>query len=157
MMHFILFCCCLVASSVHAATRVSHTELAEKVVSLSSVYRTVGKEETIIQMKELRKYLGNKVIFSIVQVTDKEAGKLLYHPTPFVTGHYVQVATDAENRHVGRDLIEKAQKTEPGKLFWVEYSQKSAFDERLLRQMCCARVDNSMICGSIPSAGKLPG
>ncbi|GEM_PF-2671185 len=151
-----LVCCCLAASSVHAANQIRHAELAEKVVSLSSLYLAGGREETIIKMKEIRKSLGKKVIFSIVQVTDKEAGKILYHPTPFVTGNYVQAATDAENRYVGRNLIEKAQKIEPGKLFWVEYSHKNGFDERLIRQMCCARVDSSMICGSMPSAGKLP-
>jgi len=140
-------------SDTAAAHSLSQTDLAETVMRLSEMYRDHGVAETVAQMKVVRKKTGSSVIFSILDVQGSAPGKILYHPTPFVTGHFIQQAKDADGRSHGLELVHKAQKTEPGVLFWAEYSVKSVTAGRVLRQMCCIRVNKSAVCGSMPSTG----
>lgn len=140
-------------SDTAAAHSLSQTDLADTVMRLSELYNNNGAAETVAQMKAVRKKTGSSVIFSILDITGSAPGKILYHPTPFVTGHFIQQAKDADGRSHGHELVHKAQKTEPGVLFWVDYSVKSVSEGRVLRQMCCIRVSKSAVCGSMPSTG----
>lgn len=133
-----------------AAQRLSPEELLTTVSMLATLYQSRGHDDTVIMMKQLRKKTGPKVIFSIVHITGKDAGKILYHPTPMVTGRYIHAGVDAENRRPGSELLEKAVQTEPGSPLWLRYSLRDTFGDRVLRTMCCVRVSDQAVCGSMP-------
>lgn len=133
-----------------AGQRLSAEELAATVSHLAEQYQTKGLDETVLTMKQVRKRTGARVIFSVLQVADRDIGKVLYHPTPLVTGSFVQNGVDADNRRPGKELVERAEKAESGSLLWHRYSLRDAFGERLVRTMCCIRVREQAVCGSMP-------
>lgn len=141
------------ASDVIAGYSLSQADLSENVIKLSEIYRGRGEAESIARMKAVRRQIGSSVIFTILDIQGRAPGKILYHPTPFVTGHFIQQAKDADGRSHGHELLQKAQKTAPGMLFWVEYSVKSVSEGRVFRQMCCVRINQSAVCGLMPSTG----
>ncbi len=135
----------------HASATEIHKDLELKVNLLAGIYISKGQSETVNSMKEFRNQMGRKVIFSMIEVGGNNHGKILYHPTPFVTGNNIQVAEDAEGRQPGKKLLDKALSVKPNSPFWLKYSVKNPARSQMLRQICCIRVDDAAICGSIPS------
>lgn len=125
-----------VISSVHAVVAAS----------------TVGDDAAIAAMKEKRKLLGKKYVFSEVSVDAKNLGKILYHPTPFITGRNVMAAPDADGAYPGKTLVLKAKDLTDGQSIWVQYSIKDVVSgEKIQRHMYCERFRFAMFCGSLPA------
>jgi hypothetical protein len=113
---------------------------------------TAGDAAAIAAMKEKRKLLGGKYVFSEVSVDAQTLGKVLYHPTPFITGHNVMTTPDADGAYPGKILVQKAKRLSDGQSLWVQYSIKDVVSgEKILRHMYCERFRLAMYCGSLPA------
>ncbi len=106
----------------------------------------------IAKMKEKRKQLGKKHVFSEISIESKTAGVIRYHPTPFVTGHNIMTTADADGVFPGRTLL-KAQDFIDGQGLWIQYSIKDVVTgDKLQRHMYCEKYKLSLYCGSIPAS-----
>ena len=142
--------------AANAAVPLEQTALSA-VCYLAESYLIAGHEQLIFEMKYMRKHHGKKFVFSAIQVEGPASGKVIYHPVPFVTGHNVTTAADADGRIPGKEALLRAKKLQNRQGFWTEYSVKNPVTgEKEPRYMFCERTDDRMICGSFPGAGKLP-
>jgi len=111
----------------------------------------------IAKMKEKRKQLGKKYVFSEISIEPKTAGIVKYHPTPFVAGHNIMTTPDADGAFTGKALL-KAQHFLDGQGLWIQYSIKDVVTgEKLQRHMYCEKYKLTMFCGSLPASYDLRG
>lgn len=106
----------------------------------------------IAKMKEKRKQLGKKYVFSEISIEPKTAGIVKYHPTPFVAGHNIMTTADADGAFPGKALL-KAQSFADGQTLWIQYSVKDVVSgDKLQRHMFCEKYKTSLFCGSLPAS-----
>lgn len=106
----------------------------------------------ISAMKEKRKQLGKKTIFSEISLEPKSMGVVRYHPTPLVTGHNVMTTPDAGGAYPGKALA-KAQQFPDGQGVWIQYSIKEVVTgDKLQRHMYCEKFKTMLYCGSLPAS-----
>ena len=123
---------------------------------ISSVHEIItascdGHEAAIAKMKEKRKLLGKKYVFSEISIEAKTSGIIRYHPTPFVTGRNIITAPDADGAFPGRALA-KVQSFPDGQGIWIQYSIKDVVSgDKLQRHMYCEKFKYAMYCGSLPA------
>lgn len=112
----------------------------------------VSQEAAIAKMKEERKRLGKKQVFSEISIDAKNLGEIRYHPTPFVTGHNVMTVADADGAYPGKLLLSKVQGFADGQSVWIQYSIRDVVSgEKIARHMYCEKFRHNMFCGSLPA------
>jgi len=111
----------------------------------------------IAKMKEKRKQLGKKHVFSEISLDAKTAGIVTYHPTPFVAGHNIMTTPDADGAFPGKALS-KAQQFSDGQGLWIQYSVKDVVSgDKQQRHMYCEKYKTNLFCGSLPASYDLRG
>lgn len=111
-----------------------------------------GDTVAISKMKEKRKQLGKKHVFSEISIEPKTAGIVKYHPTPFVSGHNIMTTPDADGAFPGKALI-KAKDFSDGQGIWIQYSVKDVVSgDKLQRHMYCEKYKLNLYCGSLPAS-----
>lgn len=106
----------------------------------------------ITKMKEKRKQLGKKHVFSEISIEPKTAGVVKYHPTPFVAGHNIMTTPDADGAFPGKALI-KAKDFSDGQGIWIQYSVKDVVSgDTQQRHMYCEKYKLNLYCGSLPAS-----
>jgi len=144
-------CVCLGSPSDHSlpAAYISVISAVHEVIAASAG----GEDAAKAKMKEKRKFLGKKYVFSEISLEPRRLGEVLYHPTPFVTGHNVAATADADGAYPGRLLITKVKDFNDGQGLWVQYSIKDVVSgEKLVRHMYCERCKQELFCGSLPAS-----
>lgn len=122
---------------------------------LAESYPALGHERLIGEIKELRQRLGKRYVFSMIQVEGAQAGKVLYHPVPFVTGRNVTTASDADGHTHGADALRQAQRLPNRSGLWLGYTIRSPLtNEREERFMFCERIMDRMLCCSFPNSNQ---
>lgn len=125
---------------------------------ISSVHEVIaassgGEDAAKAKMKEKRKLLGKKYVFSEISLDPKHLGEVLYHPTPFVTGHNVASTADADGAYPGRFLITNAKGFKDGQGLWVQYSIREVITgDKIQRHMYCEKCKAELFCGSLPAS-----
>lgn len=105
----------------------------------------------ISKMKEKRKQLGKKTVFSEISIEPKTVGIIKYHPTPFVAGHNIMTTPDADGAYPAKALL-KAQQFPDGQGLWIQYSTKDVVSgDKQQRHMYCEKYKLNLYCGSIPA------
>lgn len=105
----------------------------------------------ITKMKEKRKQLGKKMVFSEISIEFKTVGIVKYHPTPFVAGHNIMTTPDADGAYPAKALL-KAQQFKDGQGLWIQYSVKDVVSgDKQQRHMYCEKHKLSLYCGSFPA------
>jgi len=111
-----------------------------------------GYEVAVNKMKEKRKILGKKYVFSEVSIDAKTMGLIRFHPTPFVTGRNLMAVPDADGAYPGKSLITKLPGLPDGQGMWVQYSVKDVVTgDKVQRHMYCEKFQLNMYCGSLPA------
>lgn len=114
-----------------------------------------GETAAIAKMKEKRKQLGKKHVFSEISIEAKTIGIVKYHPTPFVAGHNIMTTPDADGAFPGKALL-KAQDYANGQGLWIHYSVKDVVSgDKLQRDMYCEKHKHNLYCGSLPASYNL--
>jgi hypothetical protein len=110
-----------------------------------------NRESAVTRMKEKRKSLGKKYVFSEISIETKTVGLIRYHPTPFVAGHNIMTTPDADGAFPAKALL-KAQNFPDGQGMWIQYSIKDVVSgDKLQRHMYCEKFRHTMYCGSLPA------
>ncbi|MDD2501064.1 MAG: hypothetical protein PHN92_09605 [Geobacter sp.] len=106
----------------------------------------------ISKMKEKRKQLGKKTVFSEISLDPKSMGIVRYHPTPFVSGHNIMTTPDADGAYPGKALA-KAPQFSDGQGLWIQYSIKEVVTgDKVQRHMYCEKYKTTLYCGSLPAS-----
>ena len=129
------------------------TAYAAVVHAVHEIMVTGCENETVAisKMKEKRKQLGKKTVFSEISIEPKTVGIVKYHPTPFVAGHNIMTTPDADGAYPAKALL-KAQQFPDGQGLWIQYSIKDVVSgDKQQRHMYCEKYKLNLYCGSIPA------
>jgi hypothetical protein len=156
------FCLIAFPACVCLGSPVDATLPANYGAVISSVHEIIiascGSHETAVaKMKEKRKALGKKYVFSEISIDAKTVGLIRYHPTPFVAGHNIMTTPDADGAFPAKALL-KAQNFSDGQGIWIQYSIKDVVSgDKLQRHMYCEKFKQAMYCGSLPATYDVRG
>jgi len=142
-------CVCL-GSPTDAPLPAAYTTVISSVREIIAVSYE-SNAAAIARMKEMRKQLGKKHVFSEISIDARTAGVVKYHPTPFVTGNNIMTAPDADGAYPAKALL-KAQQFPDGQGLWIQYSVKDMVSgDKKQRHMYCEKRKLSLYCGSLPA------
>ena len=143
-------CVCL-GSPVDSSLPAAYTAVVHAVHEIV-VTGCENESIAISKMKEKRKQLGKKTVFSEISLEPKSMGIVRYHPTPFVSGHNIMTTPDADGAYPGKALA-KAQQFPDGQGLWIQYSVKDVVSgDKVQRHMYCEKYKLSLYCGSLPAS-----